>query len=214
MFLKDWMSSPAVTVNKDEFLPKVIELMKENDIRHVPVMDGDKLVGIISDRNIKDYLPSSSTTLDVFEIHYLIGKVKVSKIMEKNVITAAPYTPIEDAAKLLYDNKISSLPIIDDGLIVGIVTDRDVYRALISITGVESKEAGYRVYCEIEDRPGTIREVADIVRSHGFGIESILSSHTLTESGKRKIVIRTRGKGDFEKMEDAVRKEHPDAMIT
>lgn len=214
MFLKDWMSSPVTTVNGNEFIPKVIEIMKENDIRHVPVMDGDKLVGIISDRDINDYLPSKSTTLDVFEIHYLIGKVKASKIMKKNVITAAPYTPIENAAKLLYDNKISCLPIIDDGLLVGIVTDMDVYKALISITGVESKEAGFRIYCEIEDRPGTIREVADIVRSCGFGIESILSSHTLTESGKRKVVIRTRGKGDFEKMKDAVKRAYPDAIIT
>lgn len=214
MFLKDWMSSPVVTVEHSDYLPKVIELFKENDIRHVPVMDSGKLVGMISDRNIKDYLPSTSTTLDVFEIHYLIGKVKVSRVMKKDVVTAGPYTPIEDAAKLLYENKIGSLPIVEDGLLTGIVTERDVYKALISITGVESDKCNHRVYCEIKDQPGTIREVADIIRSYGFGIESILSSHTLTESGKRKVVLRTRGDGDFEKMQEAVKKEHPNAIFT
>ena len=211
MYIKDWMTTDIATVKPEDTIPLAIKLMSEKKIRHLPVVEKGRLVGILSDRVIKDYLPSEATTLDIFEIHYLIGKVKIRKIMRSPVITATPDTPVEEAALLLHDHQISCLPILEGGKVVGIVTDKDMYAALIHITGVQ--QDGHRICVLLEDVPGSIREAADIIRQHGFGVESILSSHAKTPSGKRQVVIRTRGQGDIAALRQSLLARYPDADI-
>jgi acetoin utilization protein AcuB len=211
MYIKDWMSTKVVTVTPNDPVTVAIKLMRENDVRHLPVVEKGTLVGILSDRIIKDYLPSEATTLDIFELHYLIGQVKVGKIMRKPVFSAPPDTPVEEAALLLHDHQISCLPVVEAGKVIGIITDKDMYQALIHITGV--KRDGHRICLVLEDKAGSIREAGDLIRRHGFALESILSSHAFTEPGKRMVVIRTRGEGDSEALRKDLLAHYPDAEI-
>lgn len=211
MYIKNWMTHDVVTLSPDDTVPYAIKMMRERKIRHLPVVEKGKLVGILSDRIIKDYLPSEASTLDIFEIHYLIGQVKIRKIMRAPVFSVTPETPVEEAALLLHDKQISCLPVLGEGKVVGIITDKDMYAALINITGV--KQGGHRVCLQLQDVAGSIREAGDIIREHGFGLESILSSHAHTPSELRTVVIRTRGKGDFAAMRRSLLDRYPDADI-
>lgn len=195
MFVSDWMTKKVFTVAPDDGIMEALAAMKENGIKHLPVVKGGKLKGIISDRDIRGVTPSSASCLDVYELHYLLAKMKVGDIMKATVFTSTPDTPVEEAAMVLYDRQIGCLPVMESGKIAGIISDRDIFQALIDITGC--RHGGDRIDMTIEDRPGSIKEVADIIRKYGFGLQAILTSYEGVREGERKIMIRTHGKGDL-----------------
>ena len=118
-------------------------------------------------------------------------------------MTTTPDTPVEVAAMIMLDKDIGCLPVVDDGgRLVGIISDKDIFRALVDITGV--RHGGNRICVTIEDRPGSIKEVADIVRKHNFRLQGILTSYEGVREGYRRVVIRTKGKGDFKKMKQEI----------
>ena len=195
MFVSEWMSRKVFTVSPESSISDALTLMKEKKIKHVPVVKDERLKGIISDRDIKEFSPSKATTLDVYELHYLLATSKVKDLMKTKIITTTPDTPVEEAAMLMYDREIGSLPVLDDGRLIGIISDRDIFKVLVDITGV--RHGGHRVNLIVEDRPGSVREVADIIREHGFNLQSILTSYEGVESGYRNVVIRASGSGKF-----------------
>ena len=195
MFVSHWMTRKVFTVSPEESVTGAVSLMKEKGIKHIPVLRDEKLIGIISDRDINEFTPSKATTLDIFELHYLLAKTKVKEIMKSNVTTTTPSTPVEEAAMVMHDQNVGCLPVLENGRLVGIISDRDIYRVLVDITGV--RHAGHRIYLTIEDRPGSVKEVADIIRKHGFHLQSVLTSYEGVKQGYRDVVIRTKGKGDF-----------------
>ena len=189
------MTTKVFTVAPDDGIIDALTVMKENCIKHLPVVKGDRIKGILSDRDIRELTPSAATSLDVYELHYLLAKMKVKDIMKTNLFATTPDTPVEEAAMVLYDEQIGCLPVVENGKIAGIISDRDIFRALIDITGC--RHGGNRVYLTIEDRPGSIKEVADIIRKYGFGLQAILTSYERVPDGYRNIMIRTHGKGSF-----------------
>jgi acetoin utilization protein AcuB len=194
MFVSDWMTRDVFTVAPDDSIGDAVKLMKEKTIKHLPVVRGGNLAGILSDRDIKEFSPSKATCLDVYELHYLLAKTKVKDAMKVTVITTTPDAPVEEAAMMMHNHKIGCLPVVEKERLVGIISDQDIYKVLVDITGV--RHGGMRVYLTVTDKPGSIREVADIVRKHGFSLQSILTSYEGVAQGFRKIVIRTKGKGD------------------
>lgn len=118
--------------------------------------------------------------------------------MKTKVITITPDTPVEEAAMTMYDMNIGCLPVVHEERLVGIISDRDIFRVLVDITGV--RHGGYRIYLTVEDRPGSIKEVADIIRKYGFRLQSILTSYEGVKEGYRDLVIRIKGEGDIEAM--------------
>ncbi len=189
MFVSKWMSTKVITVDKNESLGTALRLMKENRIRRLPVVSGGKLVGIVSDRDLKGALPSKATALDVWELHGLIDKLKVEDIMTKNVITTTPDATIERVALTMMEKKIEGIPVLDaEGALVGIVTEGDVFRALIEVTGVRRKST--RISLPIPDKPGSIMGVADMVRAKGGRIFSILTTQAKAPDGMRELVMR------------------------
>ena len=134
----------------------------------------------------------------MYELHYLLAKAKAKEVMKSGVVTTSPGTPVEEAAMVMHDKEIGCLPVIDQGRLAGIISDMDIYRILIDITGV--RHGGNRIYMTIEDRPGSIKDVADIIRKHGFSLQSVLTSYEGVIKGHRDIVIRTKGNGDFKHM--------------
>ncbi len=198
MYVSDWMTKKVYTVEPDNYLSDALSLMREKCIKHIPVVKNEKLRGILSDRDIKEYTPSKATSLDIYELHYLLAKTKIKEIMKTKVITTTSTTPVEEASMLMLDSNIGCLPVLDDGKLAGIISDKDIFRALVDITGV--RHGGNRVCVTIEDRPGSIKEVADIIREHNFRLQGILTSYEGVKDGYRRVVIRTKGKGDFNRL--------------
>ena len=126
MFVGERMSRPVITVSPDAPINDVLVMFKKEHIRRAPVMKDGKLVGIVSEGNLLNASPSSATTLSVWEMNYLISKVKVKNVMTKKVITVTKDTPIEEAARIMADNKIGGLPVMKDGAVVGIITETDL----------------------------------------------------------------------------------------
>jgi acetoin utilization protein AcuB len=202
MFVSDWMTKKVYTVNIDDFLTDAIAIIKEKRFKQLPVLKDGVLTGIITDRDIKEYSPSKATSLDIYELHYLLANTKIKNIARTNVITTTPETPIEEAALIMLDRKIECLPVLKDTELVGIISDRDIFHALVDITGV--RHGGVRICVTIEDVPGSIKVVADIIRKHGFGLQGVLSTYEGVKEGYRKVVIRTHGTGDFNGLKDEI----------
>ncbi len=209
MLLKNWMSRPVVTVNVKDSMQDAIELLKQYKIRKLPVMDKGKLVGIITDSDIKKSSASSATTLEIHELMYIISKIKVKDIMNKSVVTASPDQTIDEAAQLLLTNKISCLPILDNNKeIVGIITEMDIFKAIISFNGTDKK--GILFGFMLTDRAGSIRKFTDILRKYCDSLASILTSYHNVPENCRKVYIRIQGV-DRDKLED-LKKEVADNL--
>ena len=189
MLVKKWMSKNVITVDENEAMSNAAKLMKENSIRMLPVLKKDKLTGVITDRDLKRASASDATTLEVHELLFLLSNIKVKSIMTKNPITVSPELTVEETAEILLENKISGAPVVDDkGKVVGVITQVDVFKVLISLTGVGKR--GIQFAFQVEDRPGSIREVTDVIRNHGGRMASILSSYDNAPEGYRKVYIR------------------------
>ncbi len=211
MYVSDWMTKRVYTVSPDDYLSDAITLMRERRIKHVPVVKGGRLRGIISDRDIKEYTPSRATTLDIYELHYLLAHTRIREIMKTRVTVINSDTAVEEAALLLLDQNIGCLPVMDEGKLIGIISDRDIYRALVDITGV--RHGGNRICVTLEDRPGSIKEVADIIRKHNYRLQGILTSYEGAKDGYRRVVIRTKGKGDFGRLKAEIEETYKSCEI-
>jgi acetoin utilization protein AcuB len=193
MLVKDWMSKDVITIDVNDCIEDAVNLLLENDNRALPVMDKDKLVGIVSDRDLKMASVSDTTSLDAHAFVHLTSKIKVKFIMTKNPITIPFDFTVEETASVLLKHKISGAPVVNhEGKIVGTITQADLFRLIISLTGVEKE--GLQFGFQVEDRPGSIKELDDIIRHFGGRIVSILTSYENVPAGYRKVYIRLTGK--------------------
>lgn len=212
MFVRRYMTSPAVTIEETATLTEAIHSLKEHKIRRLPVVRKGKLVGILSDRDIKEYCPTKATSLDVWEVHHVLAKLSVRDAMTKDPVTVHPDAPIEDAARLLHEKGIGALPVVDArGGLAGILTEHDVFGALVALTGARRGKTT-RLHLTIPDRPGTIREVADVIRAHGGRLVSILTSYEGVREGSRELAIRFSG-GKPDRIAAELRPTHPDLDV-
>lgn len=132
--VKDWMTRSVITVTPDTTLPDAAALMRENKIRRLPIVDEDyKLLGILSYSDVLEAQPSNATSLDVWEINYLLSKLRVEKIMTPHPLAVHPESTIKEAAQIMHDHKIGGLPVVDENQRVkGIITESDIFRILIA----------------------------------------------------------------------------------
>ena len=190
MPVQNWMTTDVVSVGPDTSLLKVGKLMKDHHIRRIPVVDENgQVVGIISDRDVRDASPSKATTLDMYEMHYLLAELKAKNIMTAKPITVKPTDTVEQAALIMLDNKVGGLPVVDDsGKLVGIISDHDVFKALVDITG--ARMGGLQFAIELPDQPGTARPLFDLLRAHNARLLSVLT--VSNADGNRQLFIRVR----------------------
>jgi acetoin utilization protein AcuB len=192
MLVKNWMSKPAITIDADASMHDAIKLLKNHNIKMLPVMEKGRLVGIVTDRDLKRASASDATSLEIHELLYLISKIKIKEIMTKNPIKVPEDYTVEETAEILLRHNISGVPVIDQHHnIVGTITQNDVFRILISLTGAEKR--GIQFGMELEDRPGSIKEVADVIREYGGRMASILTSYNMAPEGFRRVYIRMYG---------------------
>lgn len=189
MLVKNWMSEKVITIEENESMNDAIKLLKEHNIRMLPVMKKGKLVGIVTDRDLKRASASDATTLDVHELVYLMSKIKVKHLMTGEVITVSFDFTVEETAEVLLSNKISGVPVVNhQGELMGIITQADLFKVMIALTGIGKK--GIQFAFQQEDQPGSIKELADIIRKHGGRMVSILTSYEEAPEGYRKVYIR------------------------
>jgi acetoin utilization protein AcuB len=136
--VKDWMTPNPITVSSSTTLPEAHHLMEKHGIRRLPVVDEGELKGLITRGDIRGAEPSEATSLSIFEIHYLLSRLTVDKIMTTDIVTVKPDDVISVAARLMYEQKIAGLPVVDDeGKVVGIITESDIFRMVIETMGGE-----------------------------------------------------------------------------
>jgi len=189
MLVKSWMTSDVITVDEDTSMMKASQIMNENNIRRLPVMSNGKLVGMVTDRDIKEASPSKANTLDIHELYYLLSELKIKDFMNKKLVTIRPDETVGKAAFKMLEHRVSGLPVVNNkGKVVGIITQRDILKVLVSLTGIY--QGGVQFAFNLEDRPGSIKEVVDIIRKQGGRVISILTSYDMTEENCRQVYVR------------------------
>ena len=211
MLVQDWMKKDVITIDAHASVIDAVHLLKEKGIRRLPVMKNGKLVGIVTDRDLKDFTPSKATTLDIYELRYLLSKANVEEAMTPDPITVPPDLPIENVAAIMHDKRISGLPVVDkNGDLVGIITETDVFELLVALSGV--RQGGIRLCMAIEDKSGSAKEVADILRKYGAKIEAILINYENVAPGYRDLILRFKG-GDTQAILKEVKEKYPNVLV-
>ena len=158
------MSHPIISISPDMPVHDALDMFKRERIRRAPVVKSGKLVGIVSDHDLLNASPSPATSLSVWEMNYLLSKITVGEVMSKKVLTVDEETPIEEAARIMADNKIGGLPVMRDSHVVGIITETDLFKIFLEFMG--AREKGVRVTALIDEKPGQLakitKEVADL----------------------------------------------------
>jgi acetoin utilization protein AcuB len=191
-FMREKIQRNPVTIGPEASFYEARNLIHEKGVRHLPVVDKNNiLIGIVTDRDIREAAPSDATLLSVQELNYLLGKLKVSSFMtpKDKLVTITPDTLIEEAVQLLHDNKIGCLPVVEQGKLYGIFTETDALDHLVDIFGFKQK--GTRLTLALEDKPGTMLGILEIFKKHNVNIISIVTP-SFTVEGKRIAAIRIR----------------------
>jgi acetoin utilization protein AcuB len=165
MLVGERMSFPVITITPDMPIVDALNLMKRERIRRTPVIKDGKLVGIVSDKDLLNASPSPVTSLSVWEINYLLSKITVREVMTQNVFSVTASTPIEEAARIMADNKIGGLPVIRGEHVVGIITETDLFKVFLELMG--AREAGVRVTAYIHEQPGVLAKLTQSIAAAG-----------------------------------------------
>lgn len=190
MLVQNWMSKPAITIDSAGSMQEAINLMKTHRISMLPVMEKGSLVGVVTDRDLKRASASDATSLEIHELLYLLSTIKIKDIMTSDPICVPPDFTIEETAELLMQHHISGVPVVDwDKGVTGVITHTDLFRVIISLTGVGKRGIQF-AFC-LEDRPGSILEISQVIRRFGGRMVSILTSYEKAPQGFRHVYIRT-----------------------
>src|SRR3990172_3636994 len=174
MLVGQRMSQPVITIHPDMAVQDALNLMRKENIRRFPVVtDSGALVGIVSERDLLHASPSNATSLSVWELNYLISKIKVASVMSSKVVTVTEDTPVEEAARIMADNKIGGLPVERDAKVVGIITETDLFKLFLELLG--ARETGTRLTALVTDVPGELAKLTSAVRDAGGNIIALVT---------------------------------------
>jgi acetoin utilization protein AcuB len=186
------MTTDVITVSPETSMMEASRLMKGKNIRRLPVVNArGVIVGIVSDRDIKDASPSKATSLDMHELYYLLSELKVKDIMTKRPICAQDTDSVEGVALKMQEGHFGGMPVVDEKRrISGIITDSDIFKVLVSITGI--RIGGMQVAFELDNVPGQVGPILNVLNKYNAGVVSMLSSQEAENSLKRIVYIRLR----------------------
>ncbi len=174
MRIRDMMTKNPITVDSETLVIDAQKIMKENNIRRLPVVEKGKLLGIITKHDLLEAAPSPATSLSVHELNYLLSKMKVKEIMKKNPVTLTPDTPFEEALKIGQEKKIGAFPVVENGKLVGIATESDIVRFLTRALGI--REEGSRITIEgLGGKLSDLEKIIAIVNQHNTIVLSMIS---------------------------------------
>ena len=195
MFVINRMTKNPMTVTADTKVDEVAHLMKKHNFRRLPVVDDGKLVGFLSDSDLIRVAPSPATTLSRYEINSLLAKICVRDIMKKDVVSVNVDATIEEAALIMYKNKIGGMPVVSNmGAVVGVITETDIFKTFVDVMGLADGKT--RITLEVTDKIGVVKDIAEIFGQAGVSIDSLITCKK--EDNKYEIVIR----GDIINIDD------------
>ena len=172
MLVGERMTRNPVIINEEASIDEGLHLMRERKVRRLPVMDSaGRMVGIVSDKDLLHAAPSPATSLSVYELHYLLSKLTIKRVMSSPVITVNPGTPVEEAARIMADNKIGGLPVVENDQLVGIITETDIFKVLLELLG--ARTPGVRVTVVVKEAKGVLAQISRSLADLGANIVSV-----------------------------------------
>ena len=206
MLVGERMSHPIISIAPDMPVHDALDMFKRERIRRAPVVKEGKLIGIVSDKDLLNASPSPASSLSVWEMNYLLSKITVSEVMTKQVMTVSEDTPIEEAARIMADNKIGGLPVMRDGHVVGIITETDLFKIFLEFMG--AREKGVRVTALIDEKPGQLAKITSAMAELGGNFVAF-GQFTGEDPSNRLVTFKVTGvnKDDVKKALSSIAKE-------
>jgi len=172
MLVRERMTRHPVTINPDTPIDEALDLMRREKVRRLPVLDKeDRLVGIVLERDLLYASPSPATSLSIYEMHYLLSRLTVEEVMTREVITVDELTPLEEAARIMADNRIGGLPVMRGDQLVGIITETDLFKVFLEMLG--ARERGVRLTLDVPDQRGILASITGAIAALGGDIVSL-----------------------------------------
>lgn len=169
MFVRERMSTKPVTITADVPITEALRIMRQNRVRRLPVLgETGELIGIVSEKDLLYASPSPATSLSIYEMHYMLSRLRVTELMTADPITTTPDTLLEEAALIMADNKIGGLPVVQDGRLVGIITETDIFKVFLELLG--AREKGLRLTLRIPERMGEMARITTAIARLGGNI--------------------------------------------
>jgi acetoin utilization protein AcuB len=166
VLVRERMSRNPVTISSDAPITEALKVMRMHSVRRLPVLDDTgRMVGIVSEKDLLYASPSSATSLSIYEMHYMLSQLKVTEVMTTDVTTISADTPLEEAARIMADNKIGGLPVMQDDQLVGIITETDIFKVFLEMLG--ARDHGLRLTVEIPERKGEIARITTAIAQLG-----------------------------------------------
>ena len=187
MPVKDFMTKKLVYVSPDTTVAEAADLLREHHLRRLPVVENDQLVGLVTEGTMAEAQPSKATSLSIYEMNYLLNKTKI-----KDIVTVSQYASLEDAIYLMMSRKVGVLPVVDNGQLYGIITDRDVFKAFLEIAGYGQE--GYRLVILADDGIGVLSKVLNRLSSANLSVKRLVIIER--KAGKKAVEIQLEGYAD------------------
>lgn len=188
MLVGERMTRNPVTINEEASIDEGLHLMRERKVRRLPVLDASgRMVGIVSDKDLLHAAPSPATSLSVYELHYLLSKLTIKRVMSSPVITVSQGTPVEEAARIMADNKIGGLPVMENDQLVGIITETDIFKILLELLG--ARTPGVRVTVVVKEAKGVLAQISRSLADLGANIVSV-ATYGGPDAGEPRIMFK------------------------
>lgn len=201
MLVREWMSRQPVTITTNTSITEALRVMRQKQVRRLPVLDeAGNMVGIVSESDLLYASPSPVTSLSIYEMHDLLTRLKVSELMAQDVITISADTPLEQAARIMVDSKIGGLPVVEDGRLVGIITETDIFKVFLEMLG--ARESGLRITLEHPERKGEMARITSTIAKLGGNILALGS--VMTDDPTTSIVTFKVGDVSSEELQTAM----------
>ena len=196
MAVKDFMTRKVVYISPDTTVAHAADIMREQGLHRLPVIENDKLVGLVTEGTIAEASPSKATSLSIYEMNYLLNKTKIKGVMIRKVITVSQYASLEDAIYLMLKNKVGILPVVDNEQVYGVITDRDIFKAFLEVSGYG--EEGVRARFVTEDEVGVLEHIVRLLVEENLNISNTVNIPR--KDGKVVIEVQIDGKVDLESL--------------
>jgi acetoin utilization protein AcuB len=190
MFVRNYMTPNPFTVEPDVSFPEAMGILRRKKIRRLPVVEHDHLIGIVVEEDLLSNQPSPATTLSIHEMYALLERLRVRQIMTRPVITVEGDCPVEEAARIMVENKIGCLPVMDGDRLIGIITETDIFKTLVEVLG--GQEAGIRLTLRLPDRVGELARITARIAQAGGNIIAVTTSRLL-EDAHREVTVKESG---------------------
>ena len=173
MAVKDFMTRKVVYISPDTTIAHAADMMREQKLHRLPVIENDQLVGLVTEGTIAEASPSKATSLSIYEMNYLLNKTKVGDVMIRDVVTISQFASLEDATYLMLKNKIGILPVVDNEQIYGVITDRDIFKAFLEVSGYG--EEGVRLRFVTENKVGVLEQIIRLLVEENLNISNTVN---------------------------------------